>query len=113
MSGKCAFSIWGHMEILKKIVLLGGFLCCHALSFSQGYVVSSTIPDFTDLNASCVVAAYGNTNDPFLNAGVVNGCHTVIRQQGTDSATGGGDFLVTILFATLLLVVLMRQVSFS
>lgn len=84
----------GHMEILKKIVLLGGFLCCHMLSFSQGYVVSPTVPDFMDLNARCVVATCGYTSDPFFNTGVINGRHTVISQQGTDPMTGGGLKLI-------------------
>lgn len=78
------------MKVLEKIVLLLGLACVQHLAFAQGYVVSPTIPDFMDLNARCVVATYGNTDDPFLNTGVVNGRHTVISHQGTDPSTGGG-----------------------
>lgn len=33
--------------------------------YAQGYVVSPTVPDFTDITAACVEATLGTTGNPF------------------------------------------------
>lgn len=72
------------MGLLNKIVsLVCWCLVCH-FSFSQRYTVSPTVPDFTDLTASCVVATYGPRDNPFESFGIAEGHHTVVTQQGTD-----------------------------
>lgn len=77
------------MRNSKTIFLLFCALFLIHPAISQRYTVSPTIPNFMDLNASCVVATYGTTADPFANIGVINNRHTVISQQGTDPNTGG------------------------
>lgn len=76
------------MRNIKTIFLLFCALSFIHPAISQSYTVSPTVPDFTDLNASCVVATYGTTADPFANIGIVNGRHTLVTQQGTDPKTG-------------------------
>lgn len=76
------------MNIFKKLLLLYVLLATEQL-FAQSYTVSPTVPDFTDLEASCVVATSGDTENPFKRTGVVNGRHTIITEQGTDSYTEG------------------------
>jgi uncharacterized protein (TIGR02145 family) len=46
-------------------------------------------PNFTDLFSPNVTAYTGNTSNPFLEVGVVDGRHTLITEQGTDPNTGG------------------------
>lgn len=76
------------MKITITILLFCIITLTHPV-FSQSYTVSPTVPDFMDLKASCVVATYGYTNDPFANVGIVNERHTIITKQGTDPSTGG------------------------
>ncbi|MDR1678710.1 MAG: gliding motility-associated C-terminal domain-containing protein [Prevotellaceae bacterium] len=45
-------------------------------------------PDFMNINAANVQAFTGNTSNPFMTPGVVNGRHTLISTQGTDPNTG-------------------------
>jgi gliding motility-associated-like protein len=46
------------------------------------------VPDFTDLNQPWVVATTGTTANPLQVAGVVDGRHTVLTEQGLDPLTG-------------------------
>lgn len=56
--------------------------------YAQGYVVSPTVPDFTDITAACVEATYGTTGNPFTTKGIVSNRHSLITRQGTDPNTG-------------------------
>ncbi|MDR0982765.1 MAG: hypothetical protein LBM07_05935 [Culturomica sp.] len=57
------------------------------LTIAQPYTVSPTIPDFTDLDAPCVDATYGDTQNPYFIHGLASGRHTLITEQGTDPNT--------------------------
>lgn len=56
--------------------------------FCQSYTLSPVVPDFTDLQAPCVVGTCGNIVNPFQQQGIVPDRHAVITRQGTDPNTG-------------------------
>lgn len=48
---------------------------------------SAQCPDFTDLNDPHATCYYGTFSNPFEHVGIIEGRHTVITQQGTDTNT--------------------------
>lgn len=75
---------------MNHIKIVAAFLILSVKWVSaQDYIVSPGIPDFTDLEASCVVATTGTVDNPFARKGLVEERHTVISVQGTDAWTGG------------------------
>lgn len=72
---------------MKGVLLLAMLFGGYGLQ-GQGYVVSEEVPDFTDINAPCVVATTGTCDNPFVHVGVDNQYHTVITSSGEDAYTG-------------------------
>lgn len=59
-----------------------------------GYAQSSNCIDLSNLNASYIYGTYGDYYNPYQFNGIVNGRHTVIRQQGIDPRTNGGLYMI-------------------
>lgn len=75
-------SRWHLWTVVAVLLFLG------KAGYAQGYVVSPTVPDFTDITAACVEATYGTTGNPFTTKGIVSNRHSLITRQGTDPNTG-------------------------
>lgn len=72
-----------------RVTILWCFILFAGYSFAQDVIVSPSVPDFTDLKATCVEATYGTNRYPHSNHGIVSGRHTLITSPGTDAYSGG------------------------
>lgn len=69
-----------HVNFFSRLIAALWLLCGFC-------TVQAQCPDFTDLNAAGVECQYGTFGNPFANAGVVSGRHSIITEQGTDPRT--------------------------